>query len=152
MLLNTFFCLTWTAPGLHLGCIRNPWRSRHCVAPYLDFTWILPGVPGCYLDFTWTPPGHVAECKVLEEGDTFTDWQGEHSEGLLSMVLEPCLTGPMATLVPTTVYKAQPSFVPSPWNSIREVQVGCVRCCLSYRQMSVFIKKPPSRCGSKGAR
>jgi hypothetical protein len=33
--------------------------------PDLDFTWSLPGVPGCYLDFTWSPPGRVGECKVL---------------------------------------------------------------------------------------
>jgi hypothetical protein len=32
----------------------------------LDYTWCLPGVPGCYLDFTWTPPGQVGECKVLK--------------------------------------------------------------------------------------
>jgi hypothetical protein len=42
-----------------------PCTTRQFQVPDLDFTWNLPGVPGCYLDFTWSPPGHVGECKVL---------------------------------------------------------------------------------------
>src|SRR6266478_4304501 len=50
MLLNTFFHLTWTAPGLHLDCTWSAWQSRH-----LDCTW-----PGLYLEcwvVTWMLPG-----------------------------------------------------------------------------------------------
>ena len=45
MHINTFFCLTWTAPGLHLDRPVQSRQSRH-----LDFAW-----QGLYLDFTWTP-------------------------------------------------------------------------------------------------
>jgi hypothetical protein len=51
-----------------------PHTTRQLQVPDLDFTWSLPGVPGCYLDFTWSPPGRMGECKVLIMIDDWYEW------------------------------------------------------------------------------
>ena len=50
MLLNTFFCLAWTRPGVHLECTGQPGTPVH-------LTWSLPGVYLECLVVTWILPG-----------------------------------------------------------------------------------------------
>ena len=54
MLLKTFFCLTWTAPGLHQESLAI--QALYCTLPglYLDVNWSAWLLPGLYLDSTRT--------------------------------------------------------------------------------------------------